>query len=118
MKLNEYTIEINVDYDEGLERRYLLIKTIEDKITVGANLQRAEIVMNTRIFWDGFDSYEEYYGYYCSSNFDIVTKEEFDTMERCFDGYNENTFESYLREKYGYETKLLRECCDFKVTIN
>lgn len=117
MEMNRYKIEIKVDYDEGLEKRYLRIETTDDRNTVAENIERAEIVMNTCV-WSEYDSYEEYYEDYYESPHPLLTKEEFETMESCFDGYNEDTFECYLRERYGYKTETINKGCDFEITIH
>ena len=115
--MNRYKIEINVDYDEGLEKRYLFIETNDDRNTVADNIKRAETVINTTIF-DEYDSYEDYYKEESKYNDKFITKEEYGIMIKCFDGYNEDTFEYYLQEKYGYKTESLHRLCDFEVTIN
>lgn len=116
MEPNVFKVEINVDYYEGLEKRFLLIKTNENKKTVSKNIERAEFVINTAI-WNEYESYEEYYKEYSEMSHSILTKEEFEIMKSCFDGYNEDTFENYLKEKCGYDVKAINKACDFEVNI-
>lgn len=115
--MNRYKIEIIVDYDDKPEKTYLVIETKDDKRTVGKNIERVKHALNT-IVWDDYDSYEEYVEFESKYKNNLLSKEEFETMTNCFMGYNQLTFERYLKEKYGYKTSWISGCCDFKVVID
>ena len=91
-------MRLHYDDQEGC---YLYeIITTDDFKTVYTNITRCVELLNHYDWDDDWESFEEFKIFT-----NDVTKQEFDTMIKCFNGYNERTFVTFCKEMYGYEMK-------------
>lgn len=100
--MKNVNVLVKVQYDEytPAEPYYLVVKVPETETPheYTNKILRAEFIMNN-FHAEEYDTYEEYSEVYGTD----ITEEEFNIINECYDGKNEDTFSSYIEVKYDYK---------------